>query len=192
MKKLLSLFCFLFCFSVLTGAERIAAAEEGKAKRPNIVFIFTDDHCEQALSAYDDSRMTTPNMDRIAKEGMRFNRCYVTNSICGPMRNPATPSALTTAPDVSPPATTRRRTPASTRPHATVASVRSTRAPASATPSSKFPQSRWKWIKWAACTSHTLSERWPDKRSSSKTATQRYTMSTRFPKTASRSTAQCR
>ena len=42
------------------------------ADRPNIVFIFTDDHCEQALSAYDPARITTPNMDRIAKEGMRF------------------------------------------------------------------------------------------------------------------------
>ena len=54
--------------------------------RPNIVFIFTDDHCQQALSAYDPSRMTTPNMDRIAEQGMKFNRCYVTNAICGPSR----------------------------------------------------------------------------------------------------------
>lgn len=54
--------------------------------RPNIVFIFMDDHCEQALSAYDPSRTTTPNLDRIASGGMRFNRCYVTNSICGPSR----------------------------------------------------------------------------------------------------------
>lgn len=54
--------------------------------RPNIVFIFTDDHCTQALSAYDDSRMVTPNMDRIAEGGMRFDRCYVTNGICGPSR----------------------------------------------------------------------------------------------------------
>ena len=58
----------------------------GADERPNIVFIFTDDHCQQALSAYDDSRMTTPNMDRIANEGMRFDRCYVTNGICGPSR----------------------------------------------------------------------------------------------------------
>ncbi|MGI9470283.1 MAG: sulfatase family protein [Rubripirellula sp.] len=56
------------------------------AERPNIVFIFTDDHCEQALSAYDPSRISTPNLDRIANEGMRFDRCYVTNSICGPSR----------------------------------------------------------------------------------------------------------
>ncbi|MDA1006695.1 MAG: sulfatase, partial [Verrucomicrobia bacterium] len=53
---------------------------------PNIVFIFTDDHCQQALSAYDPSRITTPNMDRIANGGMRFNRAYVTNAICGPSR----------------------------------------------------------------------------------------------------------
>ena len=56
------------------------------ADRPNIVFIFTDDHCQQALSAYDDSRIVTPNMDRIANEGMRFDRCYCTNGICGPSR----------------------------------------------------------------------------------------------------------
>ena len=56
------------------------------ADRPNIVFIFTDDHCQQALSAYDDSRILTPNMDRIAKEGMLFDRCYCTNGICGPSR----------------------------------------------------------------------------------------------------------
>ena len=56
------------------------------AERPNILLIFTDDHCEQALSAYDPSRISTPHMDRIANEGMRFNRCYVTNSICGPSR----------------------------------------------------------------------------------------------------------
>ena len=54
--------------------------------QPNILFIFTDDHCEQALSAYDPSRMSTPHMDRLANEGMKFTRCYVTNAICGPSR----------------------------------------------------------------------------------------------------------
>jgi arylsulfatase A-like enzyme len=63
-----------------------AAAASFAAERPNILFIFTDDHCEQALSAYDPSRMTTPQMDRIANEGVRFDRCYVTNAICGPSR----------------------------------------------------------------------------------------------------------
>jgi arylsulfatase A-like enzyme len=57
-------------------------------KQPNILFIFTDDHAYQALSAYGDPRklLETPNLDRIAREGMRFDRCLVPNSICGPSR----------------------------------------------------------------------------------------------------------
>ena len=52
------------------------------AKQPNIVFIFSDDHAYQAISAYGDSRKLnqTPNIDRLAKEGMRFDRALVTNS----------------------------------------------------------------------------------------------------------------
>src|SRR5438876_11917929 len=55
---------------------------------PNIVFIFSDDHAYQAISAYGDPRklLDTPNLDRIAKGGMRFDRCLVPNSICGPSR----------------------------------------------------------------------------------------------------------
>jgi len=58
------------------------------AKQPNIVFIFSDDHAYQAISAYNDPRrlLETPNIDRIGREGMRFDRCLVTNSICGPSR----------------------------------------------------------------------------------------------------------
>lgn len=57
-----------------------------KSNPPNILFIFTDDHCVQAISSYGSKLIETPNMDRIANEGMRFERCYVTNSICGPSR----------------------------------------------------------------------------------------------------------
>jgi arylsulfatase A-like enzyme len=58
------------------------------AERPNILFIFSDDHAYQAISAYGEARklLETPNLDRIAREGMRFDRCLVTNSICGPSR----------------------------------------------------------------------------------------------------------
>ncbi len=56
------------------------------AKRPNIVFIFTDDHAAHAISAYGSKINTTPNIDKIAKDGMRFDYCLVTNSICGPSR----------------------------------------------------------------------------------------------------------
>ena len=58
------------------------------ARRPNVVFLFSDDHAYQAISAYGNERklLDTPNIDRIAKQGMRFDRCLVTNSICGPSR----------------------------------------------------------------------------------------------------------
>jgi arylsulfatase A-like enzyme len=58
------------------------------ADRPNIVFIFSDDHGYQAVSAYNDPRklLQTPNIDRIGQDGMRFDRCLVPNSICGPSR----------------------------------------------------------------------------------------------------------
>jgi len=60
------------------------------ARRPNIVFIMADDHCMQAISCYGASAgpnvVETPGIDRIAREGMRFDRASVTNAICGPSR----------------------------------------------------------------------------------------------------------
>jgi arylsulfatase A-like enzyme len=63
-------------------------AGPAEPKRPNIVFLFSDDHAYQAISAYNDPRklIDTPQIDRIAREGMRFDRCVVPNSICGPSR----------------------------------------------------------------------------------------------------------
>ena len=59
----------------------------GKEKaRPNIVFIMSDDHAYQAISAYSDHLIQTPNIDRIADEGMLFSNACVTNSICAPSR----------------------------------------------------------------------------------------------------------
>ncbi|VZI03206.1 unnamed protein product [Fusarium fujikuroi] len=54
--------------------------------RPNILFIMADDHASKAISAYGAGINNTPNLDRIAKNGMLFNHCYVTNSICTPSR----------------------------------------------------------------------------------------------------------
>ena len=56
------------------------------AERPNILFIFTDNHAYQAISAYGSTINHTPNIDRIAREGIRFDRALVTNSICAPSR----------------------------------------------------------------------------------------------------------
>ncbi len=66
----------------------VASSAAHAAPRPNILFIFSDDHAYQAISAYGDPRqlIDTPHLDRIAREGMRFDRCLVTNSICGPSR----------------------------------------------------------------------------------------------------------
>jgi arylsulfatase A-like enzyme len=69
--------------ALLGSAPRADAAE---IKRPNIVFILSDDHAYQAVSAYGSKINQTPNIDRLAKEGTRFDRCLVPNSLCGPSR----------------------------------------------------------------------------------------------------------
>ncbi len=55
-------------------------------KRPNILFIMSDDHAYQAISAYNERLIHTPNIDRLAAEGMLFEKAYVTNSLCAPSR----------------------------------------------------------------------------------------------------------
>lgn len=57
-----------------------------KAKRPNIIFMMTDDHTTQAMSCYGGNLIQTPNMDRIANEGIRFDNCYAVNALSGPSR----------------------------------------------------------------------------------------------------------
>ncbi|CAN5834054.1 hypothetical protein BH23PLA1_BH23PLA1_13660 [soil metagenome] len=64
----------------------IAPRQARSADQPNILFIFTDDHAYQAVSAYGSRINQTPNIDRLARDGMLFGNCFVTNSICGPSR----------------------------------------------------------------------------------------------------------
>jgi arylsulfatase A-like enzyme len=83
--------CVLFACSLgLCAAASCppAVGQTGVNRRPNILFIFADDHAWQAISAYNDSRrlLETPHIDRLAREGMRFDRYLVANSICGPSR----------------------------------------------------------------------------------------------------------
>ncbi len=54
--------------------------------RPNILYIMSDDHGYQAISAYDSTLIKTPHIDRIAQEGVLFTRAFVTNSLCAPSR----------------------------------------------------------------------------------------------------------
>ena len=56
------------------------------ATKPNILFIMTDDHASHAMSCYGSRINKTPNLDRIAAQGMRFDNCFCTNSICAPSR----------------------------------------------------------------------------------------------------------
>lgn len=63
-----------------------AAPTATAADRPNILFIMADDHAAHALSCYGSKVNTTPNLDRIAREGVRFTNAFVTNSICTPSR----------------------------------------------------------------------------------------------------------
>lgn len=68
------------------GSPELSAVEVSK---PNIVWIFSDDHTRQAIGAYGGILAEvdpTPNIDRLAAEGMRFDRAYVGNSICAPSR----------------------------------------------------------------------------------------------------------
>ena len=67
-------------------AAMAALSAQAQSQRPNIVYIMTDDHTAQALSAYGNSHLQTPNLDRIAEEGVLFRNSFVANSLSGPSR----------------------------------------------------------------------------------------------------------
>jgi arylsulfatase A-like enzyme len=69
-----------------TAGINSCTPETKETRRPNILFIMSDDHAYQAISAYSDNLIQTPNIDRLAKEGAIFTRATVTNSICAPSR----------------------------------------------------------------------------------------------------------
>ena len=84
MKSVHALLLCIFLLSIY-ACDKSGVANKVK-KRPNIVFIMSDDHAYQAISAYNDQLIQTPNIDRIANEGMLFTNASVTNSICAPSR----------------------------------------------------------------------------------------------------------
>ncbi len=71
---------------VACGGEPPPAEPPPEDNRPNVIFIMADDHAYQAISAYDSRLIDTPNIDRLAVEGVRFDRAFVGNSICSPSR----------------------------------------------------------------------------------------------------------
>ncbi|MDG2222261.1 MAG: sulfatase-like hydrolase/transferase [Rubripirellula sp.] len=75
------------CTRLLLLLASVALASANlQAKQPNILFIFSDDHAPQAISAYGSKINKTPNLDRIAKDGAVFVNSFCANSICGPSR----------------------------------------------------------------------------------------------------------
>ena len=73
----------IFSIGIISCNQQTAKKE---TQKPNILFIMSDDHAYQAVSAYGHGLNETPNIDRIAEEGAIFTRACVTNSICAPSR----------------------------------------------------------------------------------------------------------
>jgi arylsulfatase A-like enzyme len=71
--------------ALLAGAALALPLSAAEA-RPNVLYIMADDHAAHAISAYGSKVNKTPHIDRIAAGGMRFDNCFVTNSICTPSR----------------------------------------------------------------------------------------------------------
>lgn len=83
MYRTFTYFLVLIITSILLSCK---GNEQEPTVPPNILFIMSDDHAYQAISAYSDQLIQTPNIDRLAKEGMLFTNASVTNSICAPSR----------------------------------------------------------------------------------------------------------
>ena len=76
----------LLLFLLFIGFSACQTEQAEEPSRPNILFIMSDDHAYQAISAYSDRLIQTPNIDRLADEGILFSNACVTNSICAPSR----------------------------------------------------------------------------------------------------------
>ena len=70
----------------LAAGAAVSRPGRAAAGRPNILYLMADDHASHAISAYGSRINRTPNIDRIARGGMRFDNCFCTNSICTPSR----------------------------------------------------------------------------------------------------------
>lgn len=85
--KMNKIFLIVACFILMGSAfQKVFCQNNQSSSRPNILFIISDDHGYQAISAYGSKIATTPNIDRIAREGATFRNSFVTNSLCGPSR----------------------------------------------------------------------------------------------------------
>lgn len=86
MQKLVSFLLISSLFLTASCKDRKKQENVQSDEKPNILFIMSDDHAYQAISAYQQHLLHTPNIDRIGKEGIVFTNASVTNSICAPSR----------------------------------------------------------------------------------------------------------
>ncbi|NLB25920.1 MAG: sulfatase-like hydrolase/transferase, partial [Bacteroidales bacterium] len=78
-KLLIPVICFLFAACINKSLE--------KPVKPNIIFILSDDLSYGDLGCYGQKKIKTPNIDRLAEEGIRFTNAYAGNSVCAPSRS---------------------------------------------------------------------------------------------------------
>ena len=72
--------------AVAWPAAAIKGQSPDKARPPNIIFILADDLGYGDLGCYGQKQIQTPNLDRLAAEGMRFTQCYAGSTVCAPSR----------------------------------------------------------------------------------------------------------
>lgn len=72
--------------AALTASIHNAGAGQSPARKPNIIFILADDLGTNDLGCYGQTQIQTPNIDRLAKEGVRFTDCYAGSTVCAPSR----------------------------------------------------------------------------------------------------------
>jgi len=79
-------FLFFLVMLLITWQGNAQTPKPGKAKRPNIIFILADDLGIGDLGCYGQQRIATPNIDRLAKQGMQFSQVYAGTAVCAPSR----------------------------------------------------------------------------------------------------------
>lgn len=72
---------------VVAAASATSAAQAQNSAPPNILFLISDDHSVPDLGCYGNKAVRTPNLDRLAAEGMRFENCFVASPQCSPNRS---------------------------------------------------------------------------------------------------------
>lgn len=82
----LSILLVKLIFCVFVSKPNIVNAQQNKTSKPNVVFIFSDQHKLEATGAYGSKIAKTPNIDSLAKKGVVFNHCYTPSPVCAPAR----------------------------------------------------------------------------------------------------------